>query len=42
MQLFDVLPKRLEKFGLEATPDKTRTLGFSRFHAGGAGRSPRG
>lgn len=26
------LPKRLEKFGLEVAPDKTRCLRFSRFH----------
>ena len=28
------LPRRLEKFGLEVAPDKTRILRFSRFHPG--------
>jgi len=28
------MPKRLEKFGLQVAPDKTRILRFSRFHPG--------
>ena len=30
-RFYRVLPKRLEKFGLEAAPDKTRIISFSRF-----------
>ena len=30
----DVMPKRLANFGLQAAPDKTRILRFSRFHPG--------
>jgi len=33
-RFFRVLPKRLEKFGLEVAPAKTRLLRFSRFHPG--------
>ena len=31
-RFFRALPKRLEKFGLEVAPEKTRLLRFSRFH----------
>jgi group II intron reverse transcriptase/maturase len=31
-RFFTVLPKRLEKFGLEVAPEKTQVLRFSRFH----------
>ena len=31
-RFYRVLPKRLEKFGLEVAPDKSRCLRFSRFH----------
>lgn len=31
-RFFRTLPKRLEKFGLEVAPEKTRLLRFSRFH----------
>lgn len=31
-RFYRVFPKRLEKFGLEVAPDKTRCLRFSRFH----------
>ena len=31
-RFFRALPKRLNKFGLEVAPEKTRTLRFSRFH----------
>ena len=31
-RFFSVLPKRLEKFGLEVAPEKTQVLRFSRFH----------
>lgn len=31
-RFYRVLPKRLEKFGLEVAPEKTRTMRFSRFH----------
>jgi hypothetical protein len=34
MRFYEVMPKRLEKFGLEVAPDKTRLLRFSRFHPG--------
>jgi len=37
-RFFRVLPKRLEKFGLEVAPAKTRLLRFSRFHPGMARR----
>jgi len=33
-RFFRTLPKRLEKFGLEVAPTKTRLLRFSRFHPG--------
>jgi len=33
-RFYRVLPKRLEKFGLEIAPAKTRLLRFSRFHPG--------
>jgi RNA-directed DNA polymerase len=33
-RFFQEMPKRLEKFGLEVAPDKTRMLRFSRFHPG--------
>jgi len=33
-RFFQVLPKRLKKFGLELAPAKTRLLRFSRFHPG--------
>jgi hypothetical protein len=33
-RFYRVMPKRLEKFGLQAAPDKTRILRFSRFHPG--------
>jgi len=33
-RFFRVMPKRLEKFGLQVAPDKTRILRFSRFHPG--------
>jgi group II intron reverse transcriptase/maturase len=33
-RFYRVLPKRLERFGLEVAADKTRTLRFSRFHPG--------
>jgi hypothetical protein len=32
IRFYKVLPKRLEKFGLSATPEKTRLMRFSRFH----------
>ena len=32
--LFRTLPKRLEKFGLQVAPEKTKRLCFSRFHPG--------
>jgi group II intron reverse transcriptase/maturase len=31
-RFYRTLPRRLEKFGLEVAPEKTRTLRFSRFH----------
>ncbi len=31
-RFFTVLPKRLEKFGLDVAPEKTQVLRFSRFH----------
>lgn len=31
-RFFRALPKRLEKFGLEVAPEKTRLMRFSRFH----------
>lgn len=31
-RFYRVLPKRLQKFGLEVAPEKTRQLRFSRFH----------
>ncbi len=31
-RFYRVLPKRLEKFGLQVAPEKTRLLRFSRFH----------
>jgi len=31
---YRVLPKRLQKFGLQVAPEKTRILRFSRFHPG--------
>ena len=33
-RFYRVMPKRLEKFGLQVAPDKIRTLRFSRFHPG--------
>jgi len=33
-RFFRALPKRLDKFGLEVAPAKTRLLRFSRFHPG--------
>jgi len=33
-RFFEAMPKRLEKFGLEVAPEKTRILRFSRFHPG--------
>jgi hypothetical protein len=36
--LYEVLPKRLGKFTLEVSPEKTRILRFSRFHPGMARR----
>lgn len=33
-RFYRVLPKRLEKFGLQVAPAKTRILRFSRFHPG--------
>ncbi|EXJ14964.1 RNA-directed DNA polymerase (Reverse transcriptase) [Imhoffiella purpurea] len=33
-RFYRVMPKRLEKFGLEVAPEKTRILRFSRFHPG--------
>ncbi|MGA8261655.1 MAG: group II intron reverse transcriptase/maturase [Arenicellales bacterium] len=33
-RFYAVLPRRLEKFGLRAAPDKTRIVRFSRFHPG--------
>ena len=39
-RFYRVLPKRLGKFNLEATPEKTHVLRFSRFHLGMERRSP--
>jgi len=33
-RFYRVLPKRLQKFGLQVAPEKTRILRFSRFHPG--------
>jgi len=33
-RFYRVMPERLEKFGLQVAPDKTRILRFSRFHPG--------
>ncbi len=33
-RFYQAMPKRLEKFGLEVAPEKTRILRFSRFHPG--------
>jgi RNA-directed DNA polymerase len=33
-RFFEVMPQRLEKFGLQVAPEKTRILRFSRFHPG--------
>jgi RNA-directed DNA polymerase len=33
-RFYRVMPQRLEKFGLQVAPDKTRILRFSRFHPG--------
>ena len=33
-RFYEVMPKRLGKFGLEVAPEKTRILRFSRFHPG--------
>jgi len=34
LRFYRAMPKRLEKFGLQVAPDKTRVLRFSRFHPG--------
>lgn len=33
-RFYEAMPKRLNKYGLEVAPDKTRILRFSRFHPG--------
>ena len=33
-RFYRVMPGRLEKFGLQVAPEKTRILRFSRFHPG--------
>ncbi|WXG53342.1 MAG: reverse transcriptase domain-containing protein [Candidatus Sedimenticola sp. (ex Thyasira tokunagai)] len=37
-RFYRTLPKRLGKFGLELSPEKTRLIRFSRFHPGGKRR----